>query len=124
MVVDYKSGAATLPSRWMKEGKVQVPLYMLAVERLLERTAVGGFYQPLSGADLRARGILDEYTRLELGCVGNDERPGEQVRELLGEALAMARSAAVRARNGELEPKPETCTPGGGCSYPSICRCR
>ncbi len=69
-------------------------------------------------------GILDEYTGLELGCVGDDERPGEQVRELLGEALAMARSAAVRARDGELEPKPETCTPAGGCSYPSICRCR
>ncbi|HTQ68474.1 MAG TPA: PD-(D/E)XK nuclease family protein [Solirubrobacteraceae bacterium] len=124
VVVDYKSGTATLPSRWMGEGKVQVPLYMLAVERLLERTAVGGFYQPLSGGDLRARGIVDEDTGIDLGCVRNDERPGDEVRELLGEALAMARSAAVRARNGELEPKPETCSPGGGCSYPSICRCR
>ena len=63
---------------------------MLAVERLLERTAVGGFYQPLSGRDLRARGILDEDTGIELGCVRGDERPGEEVRELLAEALLAA----------------------------------
>ncbi len=123
VVVDYKSGAATLPSRWIGEGRVQVPLYMLAVERLLERAAVGGFYQPLSGGDLRARGILDEETGIELDCVRGDERPGEDVRELLAEALEMARSAAVSARSGAVEPRPESCSPGG-CSYPSICRCR
>ena len=125
VVVDYKSGNAALPTRWMGEGKVQVPLYMLAVERLLGRTAAGGFYQPLSGGDLRARGILDEDTGIELGSVRGDERPGEEVRELLGQALELALSAAGRARGGELEPKPESCTPGGGgCAYPSICRCR
>jgi PD-(D/E)XK nuclease superfamily len=111
------------PSRWIDDGKVQVPLYMLAVESLLGRTAVGGFYQPLSGSDLRARGVLDEGAGIELECVRGDERPGEEVRELLAEALVTARSAAGRARAGELESRPDTCTPGGGCSYPSICRC-
>ena len=78
VVVDYKSGSATLPSRWMREGKVQVPLYMLAVERLLERTAVGGFYQPLSGEDLRARGILDEDTGSSSAASATTSGPGRR----------------------------------------------
>jgi ATP-dependent helicase/DNAse subunit B len=124
VVVDYKNRVEGTPSRWIEDGKVQVPLYMLATEALLERTAVGGFYQPLSGSDLRARGILDEGSGIELDCFRNDVRPGEELRGLLAEALATARAATARARRGELESRPDTCTPSGGCAYPSICRCR
>jgi len=124
VVVDYKNRVEGTPSRWIEDGKVQVALYMLAAEALLGRTAVGGFYQPLSGSDLRARGFLDEASGIELDCVRNDVRPAEELRELLAEALATARAAAGRARRGELESRPDTCTPSSGCAYPSICRCR
>jgi ATP-dependent helicase/DNAse subunit B len=123
VVLDYKSGNAAAPGRWIGDGKVQVALYMLAVESLLGYHAAGGFYQPLSGSDLRARGVLEEDSGIELECVRGDVRPREEVRELLEQALALARSAAERARRGELEARPQTCSPNG-CSYPSICRCR
>jgi len=66
---------------------------------------------------------------LAAGCgvqaegVASDVRDGEQVRELLAEAIAAAREAAAQAAGGELEARPRTCTPAGGCAYPTICRC-
>jgi RecB family exonuclease len=123
VVVDYKARNVTAPARWISDGKVQVALYMLAVESLLGIPAAGGFYQPLSGPNLRARGVLDQDTGIELDCVRGDARPHEEVRELLDEALDLARSAALAARRGELQPRPQTCSPNG-CSYPSICRCQ
>jgi ATP-dependent helicase/DNAse subunit B len=123
VVLDYKSRVAPAPARWISDGRVQVALYMLAVESLLGRRAAGGFYQPLSGSDLRARGVLDEDSEIALDCVRGDARPHEEVRELLGDALELARSAAAGAQRGELVARPRSCSPDG-CSYPSICRCR
>ena len=47
-----------------------------------------------------------------------------EVRELVEEIVAAARTAAAQARAGQLEARPATCGFGGsGCMYPSICRC-
>ena len=123
VVYDYKGRAAPGAARWISEGNLQVALYMRAVESLLGLQAVGGFYQPLAGADLRARGVLDEDGGVELECVRGEAREHEQVRELLDEAVALALTAAGQAARGELEPRPRTCAYGGGCMYPTICRC-
>jgi hypothetical protein len=123
VVYDYKGRAAPGAARWISEGSLQVALYMRAVESLLGLQAVGGFYQPLAGADLRARGVLDEDGGVELECVRGEARGHEQVRELLDEAVALALSAAGQAARGELESRPRTCAYGGGCMYPTICRC-
>ena len=85
---------------------------------------VGGLYQPLTGEDLRARGVLDGDAGVEVPCVGPDVRSHDEVRELLAQALAGARAAAGEARRGELDSRPQTCSFRGGCSHPSICRCR
>ena len=69
VVYDYKSSVAPPPAKWVPEGNLQVALYMLAVEQLLPLEVAGGFYQPLSGADLRARGVLDRDSEIELDCV-------------------------------------------------------
>lgn len=102
---------------------MQVALYMRAVEELLGLEAVGGFYQPLSGADLRARGVLDGESGVEIECVRGEVRGHAEVAELLVQAVAQAREAAVQAGRGELEPRPRTCAYRGGCMYPTICRC-
>jgi hypothetical protein len=96
---------------------------MRAVEDLLGVRTVGGFYQPLSGADLRARGMLESDAGFELDCVRGDVREPDEVRALLDEALAQARTAAAEAAGGALEPRPRTCAYHGGCMYPTICRC-
>lgn len=123
VVYDYKGRLAPPAAKWTEQAKVQVPLYMRAVEELLGLEVVGGFYQPLSGADLRARGVLDGESGVEIECVRGESREHAEVRELLAEAVATARDAAAQAGRGELEPRPRTCAYRGGCMYPTICRC-
>jgi len=123
VVYDYKGARAPASARWIKDGQLQVALYMRAVEELLHVQAVGGFYQPLAGEDLRPRGVLDADAQLELDCVSSDVREHAQVRELLEQALAAAREVAAEAGRGELQARPQTCAFRGGCMYPAICRC-
>ncbi len=124
VVYDYKGAHAPAPDRWLGERSYQVPLYMRAVEELLGARAVGGFYQPLAGRDLRARGVLAEGEGVELSCVRGDAREPAEVRELVEEVVAAAREAAKQARAGALQARPATCGfGGGGCMYPTICRC-
>jgi ATP-dependent helicase/DNAse subunit B len=124
IVYDYKARAAPAAARWLGDGNLQVALYMRAVEQLLDVDAAGGFYQPLSGTDLRARGLLEEDAGVELDCVRGDVREHAEVREILDGALAAAREAASQAARGELQARPQSCGyQGAGCRYPSICRC-
>ncbi|MCW3070040.1 MAG: ATP-dependent nuclease subunit B-like protein [Solirubrobacterales bacterium] len=123
VVYDYKGSSAPAGARWIKDGKIQVALYMRAVEALLGLRAVGGFYQPLAGEDLRARGVLDGDSGLELGSLAPDVREGAEVEQLVAEALAAASEVAAQAGRGALEARPQTCAFRGGCMYPTICRC-
>jgi ATP-dependent helicase/DNAse subunit B len=123
VVYDYKGRAAPAGARWASDGVLQVALYMRAVEQLLGLRAVGGFYQPLAGRDIKARGVLDAGSGVELDVVRTDKLEGPQMEELLDACLTAARRAAGEARAGALAPRPHTCAYNGGCSYPTICRC-
>ncbi len=123
VVYDYKGGRAPAGARWIRDASVQVALYMCAVEQLMQRPALGGFYQPLTGEDLRARGVLDGDAGFELDCMRPDVLEHDALRELLARAVALAVEAAGEAGRGELRPRPQTCAYRGGCMYPTICRC-
>jgi ATP-dependent helicase/DNAse subunit B len=125
VVYDYKSSRAPDAGRWARERALQVALYMRAVEQSPPALhAVGGFYQPLSGRDLRPRGALDRDAPVELDCVRGDARDADELGQLVQDAVAIAREAAAQARAGALQARPDTCGFGGrGCSYPTICRC-
>jgi ATP-dependent helicase/DNAse subunit B len=123
VVYDYKGRSAPPAAKWLGDGAFQLALYMRAVEALLGRTAVGGFYQPLAGRDIRARGVFDGDSAVELECVRTDRLEHEEMRELIDRCLAAALRAAGEARAGALEPRPDTCAYKGGCAYPTICRC-
>lgn len=123
VVYDYKGSRAPAGARWIKDGNLQVALYMRAVEELLGRRVVGGFYQPLTGQDLRARGVLDRDAGLELDCVGPDVLERTELHDLLEEAVAAAHGVAQEAGRGELQARPQSCAYRGGCMYPTICRC-
>ena len=63
LIRDYKSGAARSDwpvARWGADRRLQVALYLLVVRELTELEPVAGFYQPLRGEDLRARGMFVE----------------------------------------------------------------
>lgn len=123
VVYDYKGSRAPAGARWIKDGSLQVALYMHAVEDLLSLRVVGGLYQPLTGQDLRARGALDGDAGLELDCVAPDVYEHTELRELMDEAMAAARTVAEEAGRGELQARPQSCAFRGGCMYPTICRC-
>jgi ATP-dependent helicase/DNAse subunit B len=126
VVYDYKGSRAAPAEKWVSQRSVQVAVYMRAVQELLGRDVVGGFYQPLAGRDLRARGALmaDSEAQLQLQCVRGDVREREDLQVLLSETLELAREAASEADRGALEARPDSCGFGdGGCLYPTICRC-
>jgi ATP-dependent helicase/DNAse subunit B len=123
VVYDYKGRSAPPGASWARDGAFQVALYMRAVERLLGHPQAGGFYQPLTGRDIRARGVLDADSALELDCVRTDRLERADLHELIDECLTAALRAASQARSGALESRPDTCAYGGGCAYPTICRC-
>jgi ATP-dependent helicase/DNAse subunit B len=130
VVYDYKGRNAPEVGKWAAEQSFQVAIYMRAVEQVLQLRAVGGFYQPLAGRDLRARGLLDADAELlddteapGLESVAADVREHPEFESLLQEAVGLARQAARQARAGALQARPDSCAYGGGCSYPTICRC-
>jgi ATP-dependent helicase/DNAse subunit B len=123
VVYDYKGRSAPPGAKWAGDGAFQMALYMQAVQRLLGHPPAGGFYQPLAGRDLRARGALDRDSGVELDCVRTDRLEHEDFEELIEQCVQAALLAAGQARAGTLEPRPDTCAYRRGCSYPTICRC-
>jgi RecB family exonuclease len=125
LVVDYKSGKNVLGvGKWADKGKLQAPLYALVVKDLMGLVPIGAVYQPLAGDDLRARGVVDQAHRDELGdrFVRTDWKSPEGLEEALDGARQTVRDVVQRMRDGEIHPKPNCCSGGTGCAYPSICR--
>ncbi|MEA2304223.1 MAG: hypothetical protein QOH43_1503 [Solirubrobacteraceae bacterium] len=124
LIYDYKGATATPQAKWHAEGRLQLALYMLALPELLGVEADGGLYQPLGGDDPRPRGLLREDADPTLISVGKDRVDAEAYDAVLGQARATALAAVEEIRAGRLHARPATCGwRGGGCSYPSICRC-
>jgi hypothetical protein len=67
--------------------------------------------------------VLSADSGVDLDCVRTDRVDGEVLERLLEECVLAARAAAAEARSGALQPRPDTCAYGGGCAYPTICRC-
>jgi hypothetical protein len=126
IVYDYKSGrtgSGYSGARWVQEGRFQMALYMRAVSELLGLDVVGGLYQPLSGGDLRARGVLAGDCGIELSCVRTDSFDRQQMDELVASACESALEAALQAKSAQMQARPASCAYGGGCLHPTICRC-
>ncbi|MGH2843797.1 MAG: PD-(D/E)XK nuclease family protein, partial [Solirubrobacteraceae bacterium] len=88
VVRDYKSGSvrSSWPgARWISDHQLQVGLYMIAVRRLLDLRPVAGFYQPLSGPDLRPRGAFSSDAALGGERVQSDRREPVELEALLDE---------------------------------------
>ena len=127
LVIDYKSGRNVdtyKVASWESENRFQAALYMLAVEKLLGKRAVGGVYVALGAKDPRPRGMLaEDVDELGSGWVDNDRVGGPEFDAKLDWARVRIRETVAAIRAGELERKPDSCAWRGGCSYPSLCRC-
>ena len=125
VVRDYKTGRRAHPgASWEGDGRLQAPLYLLAVRQILGLEPAGALYVPLAGDDKPRGAWLDELEdELGPGLVAGDRTSRERLDEHLETARRTARELAGRVRAGDVRPTPATCHPrGGGCAYPSICR--
>ncbi|HEX4718485.1 MAG TPA: PD-(D/E)XK nuclease family protein, partial [Thermoleophilaceae bacterium] len=125
LVVDYKSGKNVMGvAKWADKGKLQAPLYALVVKDLMGLVPIGAVYQPLAGDDLRPRGVVDNAHKDELGdrYFRTDWKSPEELDAALDEARQTVRNVVSRMRDGEIQPKPNCCSGGTGCAFPSICR--
>ncbi len=124
VVRDYKSGAGRSghpAARWIADRQLQVALYLLVVRELTELDPIGGFYQPLRGDDLRARGMFVKDAQPGGCTVVKDARERDEFEATLDEAGVRALALAAALRSGAVTPCPQTCS-RDGCAYPGICR--
>ena len=125
LVRDYKSGKTVFPvADWEKKNRLQVAIYMLAVERLRKLKPAGGVYVPLGGKERRPRGLVRADLEEALGgdFFDNDRKSPEEFDEHLRHVEQTVAGLVERLRSGELRACPDSCSWRGGCSYPSICR--
>jgi ATP-dependent helicase/DNAse subunit B len=123
IVRDYKSGAnrpERAANRWIADHQLQVGLYMIAARRLLGLEPVAGFYQPLTGRELRPRGAKLAGADVCGNAYSTDELDAAALDELLEGVERDAVTLAAALRAGVLTPCPATCS-RDGCSHPGIC---
>ncbi|MEO8966518.1 MAG: PD-(D/E)XK nuclease family protein [Solirubrobacteraceae bacterium] len=124
LITDYKSGAARSEqpaARWSADRRLQVALYLLVVRELTALDPVAGFYQPLRGEDLRARGMYVDGTELGTAAHPRDHRSAQEFTDELDDAAQRATALAGALRAGLITPCPQNCS-RDGCAHPGICR--
>jgi len=124
LITDYKSGAARSEhpaARWDSDRRLQVALYLLVVRELTALDPVAGFYQPLRGEDLRARGMYVDGTELGTAAHPRDRRSAQEFAAELDGAAQRAGALAGALRAGMITPCPQNCS-RDGCAHPGICR--
>ncbi len=117
IVQDYKSGAGAHSAAQIEsEGRLQIPLYVLALRDLVGIEPLGGLYRALAGSR-EARGLVR-------ASASSDPVPGLKRADYLEEdefwagvdgAVDRARDAVARIRAGDVRHDPR----GGAC--PSWC---
>jgi ATP-dependent helicase/DNAse subunit B len=135
LVYDYKLAREVTPfARFVQDGKLQLPLYVLALRELWEIDAVGGLYQPLRPTtNPRPRGLIraEEASELleDLPLYDSDLLSDDEFEAALEGAAGRATRAVARMRGGQIErdPGPPEGVRGHGqcpkyCEFAPICR--
>jgi RecB family exonuclease len=120
LVRDYKGRTVSPGARWVRDRRLQVALYALAVRDLLGLAAAGALYQPVGHRDVRARGLVRDD--VPGSYVNGDVVDAETFDAALDEVRELAVRAATEIRAGRVRACPDSCLPSGGCAYPAICR--
>lgn len=135
LALDYKLSREVTPaSKFVEEGKLQLPLYLLALRELWEIDVVGGLYQPLRPtANARPRGLIrredGEQLLADVNPYDRDLLPSEDFEAALNDAADRATEAVARMRRGEIDrdPGPPPGVKGHNqcpkyCGFAPICR--
>ncbi|HET6830335.1 MAG TPA: PD-(D/E)XK nuclease family protein [Solirubrobacterales bacterium] len=129
LIRDYKlSASAPAGAKLVEEGKLQLPLYMLAA-RGFGLEPIGGLYSPLAASTKdRPRGLLDKSHKAglipgETAChYGTDFKDPEVLAEIVDDALAEATRVVTEIRAGRIGRNPRGGTCPTWCGMAPICR--
>ncbi|MGI8631727.1 MAG: PD-(D/E)XK nuclease family protein, partial [Solirubrobacterales bacterium] len=128
MVRDYKSGRNVTPgAKFSDDGKLQLPLYMLAVRELWGHQPTGGVYHPLgarTGKD-RPRGLVDREATDDLEgeeLYSNDLVDSEAIQAAIDGARATAVEIALAVQEGAVTRNPRDNKCPWWCRYAAVCR--
>lgn len=127
LVQDYKVAREVTPcAKFGEKGKLQLPLYLIALRELWGIEPVGGLYQPLRATDSpRPRGLVlgDATPDLDgLDLVKPDRITEEEFNAHLTAASGTASAAVNRMRNGDIDRDPIDAKCPRYCGFAPICR--
>ena len=117
LIHDYKAGVtANSAVRILEDGRLQIPLYLLALRELLGLEPVGGLFRALARGGM-TRGLLDgaHEDAHPPGLYANDVLPHPDFEAAISDAQAIAARRVARIRRGDVRHDPR----GGSC--PSFC---
>ncbi len=129
LIRDYKLSAKAVPgAKLAKEGRLQLPLYMLAA-RGFGLDPIGGLYNPLAATkDDRPRGLLSKEHRGTLipgdreAHVNTDFMEADDLEAVLETALAEARAVVEGIRGGRIDRNPRDGKCPSWCMLAPVCR--
>jgi hypothetical protein len=137
LVHDYKVARAVTPvARFLRDGTLQLPLYLMALQELWGIDPVGGLYHPMRAMrerDRRPRGLVRTEPGAELlddlDLVDTDFLSPDEFEQALAEAAGRATAVVARMRSGDIkrdpgppEPFPEHNQCPRFCTFAPICR--
>jgi ATP-dependent helicase/DNAse subunit B len=134
LVLDYKlSGQVTPREKLEERAKLQLQLYLLAVEEHWDGVPVGGLYHPMRGTTVRRpRGVVRDSAADALASYrpyDGDLVDEDGLEELLSEARGRAGRIVTRMRSGDIRRDPgpraglrdhDVCP--AWCQFAPICR--
>jgi len=129
LIRDYKlSASVPTGAKLIEEGKLQLPLYMLAA-RGFGLEPIGALYSPLAASTKdRPRGLLDKEHKDGLipgataAHVGTDFKEPEELAEIVDAALVEATRVVGEIRAGRIDRNPRGGSCPSWCGLAPICR--
>jgi ATP-dependent helicase/DNAse subunit B len=122
LVWDYKSGASAHSAGEMeREGRLQIPLYILALRDLLGIEPLGGVYRALAGKRA-ARGLVLAGEVETGGLARADLLDADAFWAQVQRAADVAQAAVTGMRAGLVRHDPRTGECPGWCTLHTICR--
>jgi ATP-dependent helicase/nuclease subunit B len=122
LVWDYKSGASAHSANQMeRDGRLQIPLYILALRDLLGIEPLGGMYRALAGKRA-ARGLVLAGEVESGGLATGDQLSAEDFWAQVNRAAEVAGAAVAGMRAGRVRHDPRTGECPAWCTLHTICR--
>jgi ATP-dependent helicase/DNAse subunit B len=124
IVQDYKSGKSSHSAAQIEaEGRLQVPLYILALRDLVGIEPLGGLYRALAGSR-EARGLMlaDAAAHEVPGLKRADYLSGDELWNHVESAKERARGAVAQIREGDVKHNPRRGDCPSWCDRWPMCR--